>query len=355
MIQSQKRHRVAFTIVELLVVIAIIAILLAMLLPVMRTGVPEAARRTQCMNNLRMIALANLNYESAQMQFPAGTGIESLQDVGSSGKLSGLVAILPFIEQNELYEQITKPSTIGGNTYPACPPLYDDGVPHWKVRVPEFYCPSVVVDDNRHLPSHYGLCIGDRARNIASSDSKRGAFNGAMQIDFDDVSDGSSNTIMAGEIGKHSGSMAEQPFAINQPSSILENPTECLTLIEDNGDRWSFSPDIQLGQIGRGSHWADGRAGVALFNTILRPNSPSAAVNGSVGVDGIYSASGPHPGGVSVAFLDGSTHFIDSEIDAGNSSAPTPTAPQMAMNAPSPYGVWGSLGTINGGEVVGEY
>jgi prepilin-type N-terminal cleavage/methylation domain-containing protein len=68
------RNSVGFTLVELLVVIAIIGILLGMLLPNVRR-VGEASRRTQCQNNLRQIALANLNYESAHMCFPACTGI----------------------------------------------------------------------------------------------------------------------------------------------------------------------------------------------------------------------------------------------------------------------------------------
>ena len=76
------------------------------------------------------------------------------------------------------------------------------------------------------------------------------------------------------------------------------------------------------------------------------------AVGGSVGVDGIYSASGPHQGGVNVALIDGSVHFVDEDIDAGDPTHPAPTEEEMESSQPSPYGVWGALGTINGNEVV---
>ena len=82
--------------------------------------------------------------------------------------------------------------------------------------------------------------------------------------------------------------------------------------------------------------------------------SPSVSV-GEIGADGIYSVSGPHKGGVNIARMDGSVAFIDSEIDTGDSSSRAPTEEEMAAGIESPYGVWGALGTINGGEIVTYY
>ncbi|MCA9247984.1 MAG: DUF1559 domain-containing protein [Planctomycetales bacterium] len=88
--------RIAFTLVELLVVIAIIGILVALLLPAVQAA-REAARRTQCTNNLKQLTLAAHNYHSSYGKFPVGGRTDN--------QLSWLVAILPYIEQQALYDQ----------------------------------------------------------------------------------------------------------------------------------------------------------------------------------------------------------------------------------------------------------
>ena len=102
--------------------------------------------------------------------------------------------------------------------------------------------------------------------------------------------------------------------------------------------------------IDRGSHWADGRAGVGLANTILPINSPSFQVQGSPTADGVYSVGSNHSGGAHVANLDGSTHFVSEDIATGDTSTATLTVEQMAAGVPSPHGVWGAAGTIASGE-----
>ena len=103
------RNRSAFTLVELLVVIAIIGILIGMLLPAVQS-VREAARNTQCKNNIRQIALAAMNYESANQRFPPGLlskalRTQSLND-GEPQELGILVHLLPFIEANNVADLI---------------------------------------------------------------------------------------------------------------------------------------------------------------------------------------------------------------------------------------------------------
>ena len=106
----KNRRKSGFTLVELLVVIAIIGILIGMLLPAVQQ-VREAARRTTCMNNLRQIALATLNYESAYQKFPKawnGGDDYDAQVAGLRASTTGhqwggmLVAVLPFMEQNNV-------------------------------------------------------------------------------------------------------------------------------------------------------------------------------------------------------------------------------------------------------------
>ena len=91
-----------FTLVELLVVIAIIGILIGMLLPAVQS-VREAARRTQCMNNIRQLSLAALNFESAHMHFPSGV-LDDDDDLRDALRV-GWIDLLPHIEQGNLYQQ----------------------------------------------------------------------------------------------------------------------------------------------------------------------------------------------------------------------------------------------------------
>lgn len=101
---SKLKH--GFTLVELLVVIAIIGILIGLLLPAVQS-VREAARRTQCLNNLRQIGLATINFHDSHRAFPPSR-ISSPRDVlfnRYDGAESWFVRIMPFVEQNNLYQQ----------------------------------------------------------------------------------------------------------------------------------------------------------------------------------------------------------------------------------------------------------
>ena len=129
-----------FTLVELLVVIAIIGILIGMLLPAVQS-VREAARRTQCQNNLKQLALGSLNLESARMHFPtAGGATLSIFDTGEELKskfgfenFGWAYQLLPFIEQNALHAQRF---TLGIDEPNA------NGQALWEVPVAAFNCPS---------------------------------------------------------------------------------------------------------------------------------------------------------------------------------------------------------------------
>jgi len=263
----------------MLVVIAIIGILIGLMLPaVSRTRI--AAPRTVCLNNLRQLALATLNYELAHMKFPACTGLPGHAGIGSADSLSGFVAILPFIEENDRYESITKSSVINGIGFPQFPPLHTDDYDPWETPMPFLICPSLAIESNTKAPTHYGHCIGDRARNISNPTCLRGPFAGSLQSSFGVISDGSSNTILLAEIGSNMEGETENQFAITQPAAVLESPEKCWGLVNGSAPDWRFRKGVSLGPQGRGTHWADGRSGVALFNTILPPKSPSAAVKG---------------------------------------------------------------------------
>jgi hypothetical protein len=154
------------------------------------------------------------------------------------------------------------------------------------------------------------------------------------------------------EIGTSSKRLLNSRFAINQPLTILDDPSQCLQVIEASRSV-VYGRSVALGALGRGGCWADGAAGISLFNTVLPPNSPSCAVGGGPAFDGIFSAGSEHPRGTVIAMCDGSAHFVTDEVDAGDATQPTLTPQQMSNGtAACPYGLWGALGTASGGEIA---
>ena len=154
-----KKRRIGFTLVELLVVIAIIGILIGMLLPAVQQ-VREAARRTACLNNLKQIGLAAHNYESAQMELPPGCVSVAVGVAGETSELStsqltsSLVFLMPFLEQNNLYEQVDSlafdvNNSLVGSVYPSLGEWLNGnsaterGIdPLFDVELSAFRCPS---------------------------------------------------------------------------------------------------------------------------------------------------------------------------------------------------------------------
>jgi prepilin-type N-terminal cleavage/methylation domain-containing protein/prepilin-type processing-associated H-X9-DG protein len=129
------RKRAAFTLVELLVVIAIIGILVALLLPAIQAA-REAARRTQCQNNVKNIALACLNYESSNKELPPG-GLNAKSDQWSG--LGWPVLILPYLEDAKIAEDALDSFKGGQNVYTTGSPIFNELN---KLKPPMYLCPS---------------------------------------------------------------------------------------------------------------------------------------------------------------------------------------------------------------------
>ncbi len=98
----------------------------------------------------------------------------------------------------------------------------------------------------------------------------------------------------------------------------------------------------------RGKIWALGQFHHSGFNTVLPPNGPGCATSTTRGSTRMACAQSYHPGGVNVTMADGSARFISETINTGDLTAPQP----ISKNEPSPYGVWGALGSISGGEAT---
>lgn len=354
---SRHSRRRGFKLVELLVVIAIIGILAGLLIPSTR-GAREAARRMQCANNMKQIGLGLHNYHSAHGRLPiamGGTrGTTPFQ--GNQNRLSGLVAVMPFIEQQALWEQISTPGEDKhNNTFPAMGPApWISSYGPWQTQVPTLQCASAPAEKVMFGLTNYAFCIGDMARQIHEPAEARGAFACLTTTCFSDMTDGLANTIAMCEIGTPVDSSVQGQFAIGQSASILDNPDSCRQIVLDAERPNFYAQDVQLSEIGRGGCWADGAAGFGLANTILPPRSPSVAVGGAEAVDGIYSTGSYHQGGAHVLMADGATVFITDSIEAGDATHPTLAVSLGDEKIASPYGLWGALGTANGAEEIEE-
>lgn len=351
--------RRAFTLIELLVVIAIIAILIGLLLPAVQK-VREAASRTKCQNNFKQLALAVHGYHDANSAFPSGrtgpTGSTSQE------RLSALVYITPFVEQSSLQNMIfTMPQTYGSTTYASVPVPWDGNFQPWwqKYQIPILHCPSdTPLYDNRGgnliASTSYAVCWGDfvTGTGLGGSYSKRGLFGWNSKVKMVDIADGTSNSIMMSERTFRMGPRTVLGNAAIGVTTAASNPSTCL--LTANLATGNYLDATLLNGYYAGVRWNDGSAEFTGFNTVLPPNSPTCYSGGSASSSGsnypgLFSAQSRHTGGVNASFADGSVRFISQTINAGNQAAPE------TLTGPSPYGTWGALGTINGGEVLGDF
>jgi prepilin-type N-terminal cleavage/methylation domain-containing protein len=360
---SFRRSRSAFTLIELLVVIAIIAILIALLLPAVQQA-REAARRTQCKNNLHQLGLAIHNYHDVFNLVPM-TGYTNAGDAGIGGRrFSGLVGMSPYFDQAPLYNLIegggTAASVNGmtnyfGNSFVP----WDNNHRAVRTRIPMLQCPSDSADtaDTAKGGTNYMFSRGDttwdhNAQWNNNGGRVRGMFvggNGASGVrGFRDVVDGLSNTIAMSERikAKANGNRVKDGSVAKQPAQTVYrvNPSACLSQVNALGQY-----TVAVGNYA-GLRWMDGTSQFTGHTTVVGPNKPSCTdPQSSDQWDGVIDPTSVHEGGVHCLLGDGAVRFISENIDAGNSAAPPP------VSGPSPYGVWGSLGSIRGDDVVGEF
>lgn len=346
----------AFTLVELLVVIAIIGILVALLLPAIQAA-REAARRSQCTNNLKQLGVAVHNYHDTYKVLPFRQGGTESGPVNNGGRLSGFVGMLPFMEQASLFDMIKNGGVAthtGGTTdYPPGGPVpWDGGFIPWQQRIPGLLCPS---DPGQQLrltgiqPANYCFSTGDVATRNEWTET-RGPFGGRGArpcFNFSMIADGLSNTIALSErcvvvaSNKIKGGVLHNLGGIESNS---QQPINCLT--KRAADDTYVAGSTLWGAAG--TRWADGATGFTHFNTILPPNSPTR--NDAVW-DGNAMFCPPtsyHPGGAMGLMCDGAVTMISDSIDTGNLAVTM----NRGITGASPYGVWGALGSKDGGESV---
>ncbi|MDB5341217.1 MAG: hypothetical protein JWN70_6836 [Planctomycetaceae bacterium] len=197
-----------FTLIELLVVIAIIAVLIALLLPAVQQA-REAARRSQCTNNLKQVGLALHNYHDVANCFPPGAAVTA----GGGWGFTFWVGILPYADQAPAFNKLTTTSTNYGQvgSDPTNGPALNGLAPAYMV------CPSSPLPNKTTnglnpqspaglvIPSYVGIMGSNQAGSPISVNSSYGTagaggclFPGS-KVNFRDITDGSSNTIMIGE------------------------------------------------------------------------------------------------------------------------------------------------------------
>jgi prepilin-type N-terminal cleavage/methylation domain-containing protein/prepilin-type processing-associated H-X9-DG protein len=300
-----------FTLIELLVVIAIIAVLIALLLPAVQQA-REAARRTQCKNNLKQLGIALHSYHETARAFPnaafpsgGNTGFFSWQNASMQ------VMLLPYIEQGTLYNQYNfNVKAHGGNGTP-------DNDALCKRTIPAFLCPS---DAMPKAPggNNYGGSLGSCAPwgSTAVADNN-GAFSYCHSLSVASMLDGTSNVIMMGEIGI-SNVLGNVKANVSQPFTNPAGISSGFTLAQVNA--WATLGTASAGNDkNAGLYWHEGIIGMSLFNTLLPPNSAfyniSASGGGEMDGQGMIAARSYHKGGVHVMLADGSVRFISDNID----------------------------------------
>ena len=359
----RRKRSGGFTLIELLVVIAIIGVLVGLLLPAVQQA-REAARRSACTNNMKQVQLAILNYESVNKRLPAQGNTHELRAIrpATQGKRwSFYTNLLPYLEQvathDQLFEEIKS---------------FSNPAPWWGPNSPDFQgllqsisallCPSDVntaPDSNSQWGrTSYHINRGDyflaydwaarRGPGVTGVSGGWTSANPAYQyLRMKDITDGTSKTIMLGEvrIGDTSDDSRQGALGNKNPVGSDTPPSDCNALIQSAGtysSAWSNSGQIV------GGRWSDAEVIYTSFWTIAAPNYARCSRWAEASV--ILPASSYHPGGAMMTHVDGSVRFYSDEIDAGD-----PTAAPIGgatYTGPSQRGVLGALGTISGGEAV---
>jgi len=371
----------AFTLVELLVVIAIIGILIALLLPAVQAA-REAARRMTCSNNMKQFGLALHTYFDATKGLPAtrcSFGATKSDGNPGSSWWGGHLALFPYFEQTAAYSRLTSIISIpyGGEGYIPWDPWNTGG--DWgdpdarNIACNTLVCPSdknpTYVNSGSWTPgsnawtaSTYMFCVGDAMDRFEEDNSPvqgRTMFNPVAWKGLGSCVDGTSNTIAMGESIKNFGSsqfpsdvkggIIAAPYDITRLSILT---LECVQQVEPGGRV------IRDGRVGRSNRGAIfyGRVSINSFHTVLPPNSPNCS-NGDPGPYfndrdwGVFSASSNHTGGVNVALFDGSVTFVSDTVNNVTPGLPADRPGQRLAGA-SDYGIWGGMGTPDGGESV---
>lgn len=332
--QSRRNGKVrGFTLIELLVVIAIIAVLVALLLPAVQQA-REAARRSQCKNNLKQFGVALLSYEETYKQFPLSK-FGSVRDSSVAGAWRGFsvhTMLLPYMDQAGLYESINF-----NLRYDEAP-----NVTLSRSKLPSLLCPSDISWPGAETGNNYVVSAGPSTYwNVAAAD-QAGMFKYSFKVQIRDVTDGTSNTIAASESTTGNNNtgifnvqrslVRNQPFPGGFANSFTSQASLNAYGLQCLGGTSNLHAHVRR-------EWMNGIGGQTIFNTLNTPNTPNPdchPCNGCGWYDssGVWSARSQHVGGVHVVLGDGAVRFVSDNVD---------------------FFTWQALGGIADDKVVGDY
>jgi prepilin-type N-terminal cleavage/methylation domain-containing protein len=363
----------AFTLVELLVVIAIIGILIALLLPAVQAA-REEARRMQCTNHMKQWALACHNHHDARKILPPM--FSGNKNPGTAVRWSAHYCLLPYMEQTALYDAVSERGAPWHND-----PNVPAGNPNDIIaqNISTLRCPSdsfgtshatVQFQGVHHFHQAVTNIMVNRGDTTVANPSSpggenhaptRGVFYFEEQRGFSFMQDGTSNTFLISESVVPSGMGTNEirggiaqfiNFASIDVAHWTHNPGPCMG-IPKSGNSFlvgSGSP-VEAHPEWRNARFLDGLPIYSGFCTVLPPNAVACAFNFGGGFaespNGFISPNSNHTGGVNTARVDGSVSFASDSVDTGGLPA---SRQGMYLTGPSPYGVWGAMGTPQGGE-----